>query len=71
MEIPPPERQSPERAYEAFERPKRSIATLEVSEQSDADSLIDLAETAGYSAAHFECNCQCNDARVLARQRAS
>ncbi|MFP8953637.1 ATP-binding protein [Natrialbaceae archaeon A-arb3/5] len=64
-------RQSVERALEALERDERSIVNVEVEKRGDADPLIDSFETAGYTAAYFECNCQCHDGHVLARQRSN
>jgi len=62
-------RQDPERALEALGCDNRSIVNVEVEERDDAGSLVDSFEAAGYRAAYFECNCQCHDGHVLARQQ--
>lgn len=64
-----PDRQGAERALEALERGEQSIVNVEVAERADADPLVDSFEAAGYSAAYFECNCQCHDGHVLARRK--
>ncbi|MFC4247803.1 ATP-binding protein [Natribaculum luteum] len=64
-----PDRQGAERALEALERGEQSIVDVEVEKRGDAAPLIDSFETAGYSAAYFECNCRCHDGHVLARRR--
>ncbi|WP_233710746.1 ATP-binding protein [Natronococcus pandeyae] len=63
-----PERQEAERALAALDSGERSIVNVEVGDRADADTLIDSFKTAGYGAAYFECNCQCHDGHVLARQ---
>lgn len=64
-----PQRQDTEAALEGLEHGERSIVNIEVEDRADADPLIDSFESAGYSAAYFECNCGCHDGHVLARQR--
>ncbi|ELY97009.1 hypothetical protein C482_14599 [Natrialba chahannaoensis JCM 10990] len=63
-----PERQDAECALETLKRGHRSIVNVEVEERTDADPLVDSFESAGFSAAYFECNCRCHDGHVLARR---
>jgi len=63
-----PERQNAEQTQETLDRGERSIANVEVNDRPDAGSLINSAETTGYSTGYFDYNCRCHDGHVLARR---